>query len=114
MRLKILYILLACLSVTFSACDSMIYDNQEETENSDKGQTAYLSVTRALAADTETINEDATDYEDRVHDLAMLVFDSSTGKKVCEHFDEGISFADKEKNLYCKIDHRTARFLFRG
>ena len=112
MRLKILYILLACLSVTFSACDSMIYDNQEDTENSDKGQTAYLSVTRALAADTETINEDATDYEDRVHDLAMLVFDSSTGKKVCEHFDEGISFADKEKTFTVKLPTGQRDFYF--
>ncbi|MFR0678859.1 FimB/Mfa2 family fimbrial subunit [Dysgonomonas mossii] len=112
MKLKIRYILLACLAVSFWACDSMIYDDHEKTQVPDKAGQVYLSVTRAQAADTETINEDDTDYEDRVHDLALLVFDSSTGEKVCEYFDEGISFAEKEKTFTIKLTTGIRDFYF--
>lgn len=36
-------------------------------------------------------NTDNIDYEDRVHDLAMLVFDSGTGEKVAEYYESGIA-----------------------
>ncbi|MFT4223862.1 fimbrial protein [Dysgonomonas sp.] len=112
MRLKILYILLSCLSALFVACGSFIYENQDEIDKLTKGQEVYLSVVRAQAADTETINEDAADYEDRVHDLALLVFDSSTGEKVCEYFDEGIPFTDKEKTFTVKMTTGQRDFYF--
>ena len=112
MRLKIRYILLLCLPVLLVACDSFIYENHDETDKPTKGQEVYLSVTRAQAADTETINEDAADYEDRVHDLALLVFDSSTGEKIGEYFDEGISFADKEKTFTVKLTTGQRDFYF--
>lgn len=94
------------------ACDSFIFENQDEIDKQTKGQEVYLSVTRAQAADTETINEDAADYEDRVHDLALLVFDSSTGEKVCEYFDEGIPFTEKEKTFTVKMTSGKRDFYF--
>lgn len=94
------------------ACDSFIYEDQDEIDKQTKGQEVYLSVTRAQAADTETINEDAADYEDRVHDLSLLVFDSSTGEKVCEYFDEGIPFTEKEKTFNVKITIGQRDFYF--
>lgn len=112
MILKIRYILLLCLPVLLVACDSFIYENQDETDKTTKGQEVYLSVTRAQAADTETINEDAADYEDRVHDLALLVFDSSTGEKISEYFDEAIPFTDKEKTFTLKLTTGQRDFYF--
>lgn len=96
----------------FVACDSFIYENQNGMDEQSKGQDVYLSVTRAQAADTETINEDAVDYEDRVHDLALLVFDSSTGEKICEYFDEGIPFTEKEKTFTVKMTTGQRDFYF--
>ncbi len=112
MILKIRYILLLCLPVLLVACDSFIYENQDETDKTTKGQEVYLSVTRVQAADTETINEDAADYEDRVHDLALLVFDSSTGEKISEYFDEAIPFTDKEKTFTLKLTTGQRDFYF--
>ena len=104
--------LLLCLPVLLVACDSFIYENQDETDKTTKGQEVYLSVTRAQAADTETINEDAADNEDRVHDLALLVFDSSTGEKISEYFDEAIPFTDKEKTFTVKLTTGQRDFYF--
>lgn len=112
MKSKIRYILIACLGVSLWACDSMIYDDHDKGQAADNADPVYLSVTRAQAADTETINEDDTDYEDRVHDLALLVFDSSTGEKVCEYFDEGIPFTEKEKTFTVKLITGTHDFYF--
>lgn len=112
MKLKIRYIFLFFLPLMLAACDSFIYENQDWIDGQSKGQDIYLSVTRAQAADTETINEDAADYEDRVHDLALLVFDSSTGEKVCEYFDEGIPFTEKEKTFTVKMTTGQRDFYF--
>ena len=112
MRLKTRYIFLFFMPLLLMACDSFIYEDQDEIDKQTKGQEVYLSVTRAQAADTETINEDAADYEDRVHDLSLLVFDSSTGEKVCEYFDEGIPFTEKEKTFNVKITIGQRDFYF--
>lgn len=112
MKLKIRYIFLCFLPLLFMACDSFIFENQDGIDMQTKGQEVYLSVTRAQAADTETINEDETNYEDRVRDLALLVFDSSTGEKVCEYFDEGIPFTEKEKTFNVKMTIGQRDFYF--
>lgn len=112
MKLKIRYIFLCFLPLLFMACDSFIFENQDGIDMQTKGQDVYLSVTRAQAADTETINEDETNYEDRVRDLALLVFDSSTGEKVCEYFDEEISFTEKEKTFTVKMTSGQRDFYF--
>lgn len=112
MKLKILYILLLCIPVTFLACDSLIYDDNGEKNELTKEPVVYLLITKTQPAGTESLNEDATDYEDRVHDLAMLVFDSSTGEKVGEYFDENISFTEKENAFTIKMTPGQRDFYF--
>lgn len=95
-RLNIIYITVISILLLFSGCDSLIYDDHDNPQA--QQPVVYLSITKAQAAGLETLNADNVDYEDRVHDLAMLVFDSSTGAKVGEHFDENIPFSEKEKS----------------
>jgi hypothetical protein len=81
-----LYSALAVTLFLFSGCS----ESQDSGTVSDPSS-VYLSVTRATANTSDgTINTDNTEYEDRVHDLAMLVFDSSTGAKVAEYYESDI------------------------
>lgn len=112
MNLKIRYILSVYLIFILAACDSTTYDDQNPTNGSTKAEKVYLSVSHVQADNTETINEDTKYYEDRVRDLALLVFDSSTGKRVCRHFDEGISFDKKEKSFTVTLTPGERDFYF--
>ena len=87
MQLKKRYFALILLLFLWSGCDRGV-DPQPDPLQPD----VYLLV-NARAAHTngeESINMDAEDFEDRVHSLAMLVFDSNTGEKVAEHFSSSI------------------------
>lgn len=112
MNVKLLYFLTACLLLALGACDSLIYDDREGSHETDEGPVVYLSITKAQAAGLESLNADAADYEDRVHDLALLVFDSGTGTKVGEYFDENIPFGVKEKSFTVKLTPGTRDFYF--
>ncbi len=105
---KVVYILSFCLTIVlFNGCDGTI-----EPEIQDDMEVVYLTITRAYAAGQETFNDDEVDFEDRVHDLAMLVFDSSTGEKVCEYFDANISFSEKRKTFTVKLIPGQRDFYF--
>ena len=112
MNVKLLYFLTACWLLVLGACDSLIYDDREGAHETEEGPVVYLSVTKAQAAGLESLNADAADYEDRVHDLALLVFDSATGEKVGECFDENIPFGVKEKSFTVKLTPGTRDFYF--
>ncbi len=112
MNVKLLYFLTACLLLALGACDSLIYDDRDGSHETDEGPVVYLSITKAQAAGLESLNADAADYEDRVHDLALLVFDSGTGVKVGEYFDENIPFGVKEKSFTVKLTPGTRDFYF--
>lgn len=113
MRLNLLYVALIGMLVSFSACESHIYDNHQDIDNeTGKEPQVFLSITKAQAAGLESFNADVVDYEDRVHDLAMLAFDSSTGVKVCEFFDEEIPFTDKEKTFTVQMTAGQRDFYF--
>ncbi|MFC4673797.1 fimbrial protein [Dysgonomonas termitidis] len=113
MRLNLLYVALIGMLVSFSACESQIYDNHQEIDKEiGKEPQVFLSITKAQAAGLESLNTDNVDYEDRVHDLAMLVFDSSTGAKVCEFYEEGIPFSDKEKTFTVQMTTGLRDFYF--
>jgi hypothetical protein len=83
-----IYLILAALLPLFSGCS----DTSEDAAGKSI-PIVYLSVTRATGGLDEdgTINTDGTYYEDRVHDLSMLVFDSSTGEKVAEYDEADIA-----------------------
>ena len=112
MNVKLLYFLTACWLFALGSCDSLIYDDREGSHETDEGPVVYLSITKAQAAGLESLNADAADYEDRVHDLALLVFDSATGEKVGEYFDENIPFGVKEKSFTVKLTPGTRDFYF--
>lgn len=100
-RLYLIYISLLGLSLSFAGCDSLIYDDQKNPQSE---PVVYLSVTKAQAEGLETLNADDVEYEDRVHDLAMLVFDSSSGIKVGEYFDENIPISEKDKSFIVQLN----------
>lgn len=86
-------------------------ESKEEVETD--APSVFLSVTRAAHTDgNESINTDATDFEDRVHDMAMLVFDASTGKKVSEYYDMNIPFDDKYNTFVVEMTPGTRNFYF--
>lgn len=95
MKLQRRYLILAGIILAFMGCDKLIYDQQDPEGD---GATVYLSInTRVAHANgEESINTDNVDFEDRVHDLALLIFDSSTGNIAGEpyfkdHFGSGES-----------------------
>ncbi len=109
-KLNTIYITLISILILFSGCDSLIYDNHDKSQV--QKPVVYLSITKAQAAGLETLNADDIDYEDRVHDLALLVFDPSTGAKVCEYFDENILFSEKEKTFTVALTPGQRDFYF--
>ena len=82
MNVKLLYFLTACWLFALGSCDSLIYDDREGSHETEEGPVVYLAVTKAQAAGLESLNADAADDDDRVHDLALVVFDSASGDKV--------------------------------
>lgn len=74
----------------------------------------FLSVS-ARAAHTngeESINMDTKDFEDRVHSLAMLVFDSGTGTKIAEHVTTTIGSGESTYAFTTKMTPGQRDFYF--
>lgn len=100
-------------------CDKLIYDEPIDEENR---PAVYLSVTYGGASklrssnnepDGPTINTDGTDHEDRVHDLAMLVFESGNNGKLVSHFyDNNIPNTAQQKKFVVKLTPGTLDFYF--
>lgn len=81
------FILFLAVLLPFTACEKLIYD--QPGDNADNGAKVYLTVS-TRAAQQESINEDITDYEDAVHSLAMLIFDTATGTKIGEYINTNV------------------------
>lgn len=85
MKLQKTYFMLVALIFALAGCDKLIYDDEPDGGSESK---VYLSVNvRAAKAQSglrSSINE-APLTEDKVHDLAMLIFDSSNGERVGLH-----------------------------
>lgn len=92
-------VLLAMLLVPLASCDSLIYDELEDCEYSEVPSEVHLRVNvitpqfRSGLRSGESINIDVTHYEDAVRNLAMLIFNSSTGQKVGTYFNDHIGSA---------------------
>lgn len=88
------FILFLAVLLSLAACDKLIYDQPDD--NAGNGAKVYLSVsTRAAHAKSglrSSINEDNADsfFEDRVHSLAMVIFDTATGAKIGEYFNANL------------------------
>lgn len=111
----LVYITLISLIFSFSACDWLIYDFYDDDPLTQEGNTpvVYLNIQRAAHKfGEESLNEDADDYEDRVHDLATLIFDSSTGAKVASYFDANIPFTNKNAFFTVQLPTGLRDFYF--
>lgn len=107
--------------VLFSAgCDKVIYD-QREDDGGGSQPIVYLSVTRDGTSkfrgspdlpDDPTINEDVTHWEDRVHDLALLVFDTSTGDLVTTHFETSAGGSTLQERFTIELTTGQRDFYF--
>ena len=104
------YSLLIGLIVGVVSCDKLIYDDFEEqtTIKPVSKPTVYLSITRSAHTDgEESINEDMYDFEDRVHDMAMFVFDNVSGEIVGEpYFESDIQISNKSKKFLLLQSHQ--------
>lgn len=110
------YSILLSLLVGFVACDQLIFDKLDDTfiENTEDEDKVYVLITRAAhLLGEESINEDATDFEDRVHDLAMFVFDNASGGLVTEpYFESNIPFSNKNKTFVIQLTPGQRDFYF--
>lgn len=82
MQLRMRYLMLVALIIAFAGCDKLIYDQPEDGDKVE--QTVFLSVNIRSAepnSGLRSINYDPTLYEDRVHDLAMVIFKSGTSSE---------------------------------
>ncbi|NLA63799.1 MAG: FimB/Mfa2 family fimbrial subunit [Bacteroidales bacterium] len=94
------------------SCDKLIYDDVDEKPDAEAK--VYLAVTRAAHVDgNESINKDEIDFEDRVHDMAMFVFDNASGDLVGEpYFESAIPLSDKSKTFVVKLTPGQRDFYF--
>lgn len=84
MKLQKIYMMLAALTLAFAGCDKFIYDQpQPDGEGADHKVHLFVNVraaqpTSGLRAQglDPSINMDGVDYEDYVHNLAMVIFKS--------------------------------------
>ena len=95
------------------SCDKLIYDDLDEKPDNNEAK-VYLAVTRAAHTDgNESINKDEVDFEDRVHDMAMFVFDNASGDLVGEpYFESAIPLSDKSKTFVVKLTPGQRDFYF--
>lgn len=95
LKRKFHYIIFLLFTTLFVACDAWIYEYPEAKPGNNE-PLVYISISKvAHAFGEESVNSDAVDFEDRMHDLAMFVFDSNTNDLVVTYFDENIPFDNK-------------------
>lgn len=111
----LLYFSLISLLFSLSGCGWLIYDYYEDDPiaKEDNAPVVYLSIQRAAHINgEESINVDEIDFEDRVHDLATMIFDSNTGALVSSYFDTNIPLTDKSKSFTLKLSPGLRDFYF--
>lgn len=111
------YSLLFGLIFGLVTCDKLIFDSIDDNldGNPDTEAKVYLSVTTRAAHinGEESINDDTDDFEDRVHDLAMFVFDNATGALVgIPYFDSNIPITQNSKTFVVKLTPGQRDFYF--
>ena len=93
-----IYTALFALLLFSAGCEKLIYDQHDDDGKGGGQPLVYLTVTHGGAAklrssnsqpDGPTINTDTDDYEDWVHDLALFVFDTTSGDLVTKYSDAG-------------------------
>ena len=107
---RIIYTALIALLLSLWGCDKLIYDQVDE---GDSKPAVYLAVTRAAHINgEESINEDIDDFEDRVHDMMLLVFDTNSGALVGSYIDNNIPISETNKTFVVKLTPGQRDFYF--
>lgn len=108
------YSLLLGLIFGVVSCEKLIYDNIDEKKPIGKEAKVFMSITRSAHTDgNESINKDEVDFEDRVHDMAMFVFDNASGNLVGEpYFESNIPITDKSKTFVVELTPGQRDFYF--
>lgn len=115
--------LITVLIVAFASCDNVIFDKPVIDNRPEP--VVYLSVQSGTSSSFRgalrsspdqpygpSINSDMDDYEDWVHSLAMLVFDSGSGDLVVSYFDDGGSNHQIKSWFTVKLTPGTRDFYF--
>ena len=94
------------LAVVLTSCIS-----EDTNQTIDEQGSVYLSITRNQIAQG-AINTDRIYFEDRVHSLAVFIFDSASGKLVDHVFDSSISLAIQNREYKFKLKSGNHDFYF--
>lgn len=88
---KIKYFAFVLLMLAWTGCGDKI--GGEDDKPIHKEDVVYLTVNARAAhtAGEESVNTDGEDFEDHVHSLAMLVFDTASGSKIAEYYTTNIT-----------------------
>lgn len=105
--MKFVYIGIFGFLLVFAGCSS-----EEEIKAPLSAEQTYLTITRAEVEGKESINEDREAYEDRVHTLAILIFDSYSGKKIVQKIEEDIPVSETNNNYILELTPGTRDFYF--
>lgn len=94
---KLFYTIILLLVLLLTACDAWIYEYPEAPAGAGSSEPlVYLSIAKvAHVGGLESINKDAVDFEDRVHDMALFIFDSNVDTLVATYFDKNIPLDNK-------------------
>lgn len=86
--------------------------SEEELIEEPQSRSAVLALPDIQVLGAGMINTDSCNFDDRIHDLGMLVFDSSSGVKVGQLFIEGVAFDNRNLRLAVKVTPGIRDFYF--
>ena len=105
-KYRLLVFIVGLVGFMMQSCN--MTDEFSVTESTEK---VYLSVTRSQGP-YASFNQDRVDFEDRVHDLAMLVFDSRTGQLICDYYETAISQKEVSNSFQVEMSPGQRNFFF--
>ncbi len=112
LKLDVRYITFLLLLFAWTGCQKIVENPEQETNTNDP--VVYLTVdTRAAHTHgEESINMDSDDFEDHIHSLALLVFDTTSGSKIAEYYTTNIGAGEASYVFTAKLTPGARDFYF--
>lgn len=112
LKSSIRYIVFLLLLFAWTGCEKIAKNSEQETKTNEP--VVYLTVdTRAAHTHgEESINTDSEDFEDHVHSLALLVFDTASGNKIAEYYTTSIGAGGASYVFTAKLTPGQRDFYF--
>lgn len=112
LKLSVRCIAFLLLLFAWTGCEKIAEISEPETDTN--GPVVYLTMdTRAAHTDgKESINMDKDDFEDHVHSLALLVFDTASGSKIAEYYTTDIGAGTTSYVFTAKLTPGQRDFYF--